>query len=580
MPSMTMPRLRQALLAGAFLFAWSVAQAVPSLEITAVHVDYDTNTIVINGVSLDNGGTPEVNLSDLGQIVSQLLNPEKIVAQFPVNGLPEGNYLLTITTGGGVVRHDEIAITVGAVGPEGPQGIQGEQGLQGIQGEQGLKGDKGDTGDQGIQGFQGAKGEQGIQGAKGDQGVQGIQGEKGGKGDTGATGPQGPTGEPGLNGLVGESGPQGIQGEQGPQGEPGIQGLEGPEGPTGPSGPSGPRGPSGPAGSCSGSCGGSGVPGPQGPAGPPGDGADAISPVVGYVQIPDLEGSSVNAGYESWIPIRGFDFDLRAGGSSGGTGQQYGGPPEMSGVRVVVSDLSVVAQLSYYAATGGNFDSAVIAIVGESGYGYQTELLTLELDRPVITSVRNMPASPNGPAQFEMTFDPRRVLIANGIMSVEFDPQYPPSSGSYALGDLAFVNETNAPPPGVLSEPATPIISWSYALDSSFSSAERRSLERTIASQVGMEAGLIPEALNIIGVMISNSHASLVKIFEFVSPSDLDNYFVSTFSDPTFTYLRMFTDHGGSVRVETAFDFSSVEWTYESTERGFSEQWDKLAYNP
>ena len=619
MPSMTMRGLRQALLAGAFLFVWGVGQAVPSLEITAVHVDYDSNTILIHGMSLDNGGDPEINLSDFGQIQSQLVDAETIIAQFPVNGLPDGNYLLTITTGGGAVRHDEIAITVGAVGPEGPQGIQGiqglkgDQGIQGIQGEkgdkgdkgdmgaigpqgiQGVPGDKGDQGTQGIQGVPGDKGDQGIQGVPGEQGepgiqgIQGIQGEKGDKGDkgdTGATGSQGPTGLPGLNGVAGEPGLQGIQGEQGLQGEQGIQGeeglqgeqgVQGPEGPVGPRGATGPRGPSGPSGTCSGTCsGGSGIPGPQGPAGPPGDGADAVSPIVGYMLIDNVVGSARVSPYENWIPIRGFDFDLRVRQTTSGAGQTYEGVPDIGDMRIVVSDLSVVAQLTHLAATGERADMVTIVIVGDSGFGYLTEVLDFELRDSIIASVRNVPAGPNIPAQFEMSFQSRRLIIGNGVLTVDIDPLNPGATGTYPLDKLAFVNETNAPPPELLVDTPTPIINWSYSLNTSVPSSDPRSLGRTEASLVSIEAGLIPEALNIIGGMISRTYAAEAKIFEYMSPVDPDTFFLSIFSDPRFAYFRLFTDHGGSVRVQGNFDFSRIEWNYMDTQGGgYNAQWDK-----
>ena len=356
----------------------------------------------------------------------------------------------------------------------------------------------------------------------------------------------------------------------------------GPQGEQGPQGPAGPRGPSGPAGSCSGSCGGSGIPGPQGPAGPPGDGADAVSPVVGYLSVGGVDGSSDIQGYEKWIPIRGLDFNLRARVSSGGAGQRYDGPPELSDIGVVVSDLSVITQLSHYAAIGQQLGSVIIAIVADTGYEYQTELLRLELYQPIITSVRNMPADPNIPALLKMTFRPRSIKLENAIMFIDFDPQNPPSNNSYPLGELAFVNEMNAPPPGVLSVPATPIIGWSYSLETSFDAADHTRPPQTEASQVGLEAGLIPETLNIFGAMIAGSGTPLINIFEFVSPSDWDNYFLTAFSDSMFTFLRVFTDYGGSVRVETTFDFAGIEWTYAGGQgkADINRQWYKLNYYP
>ena len=182
----------------------STALAVQPLEIRSVTVDYDASQIFINGVNFDNGGELEVSLSDLGQISSVDVTPTLIVAGFPIDGLPAGNYLLMITSGGGAVRYDEIAITVGAVGPQGPQGDIGPVGPAGP------KGDTGPIGPQGEQGIQGIAGLPGADGAPGPQGEQGPQGIPGPQGDQGPPGPQG------------EQGIQGIPGPQGEQGSPGL----------------------------------------------------------------------------------------------------------------------------------------------------------------------------------------------------------------------------------------------------------------------------------------------------------------------------------------------------------------------
>ncbi len=140
-------QLRQLMVGVILLLAFSTASAVPSLEITSVNIDFVTNQISIHGVNFDNGTDLEINLSSFGQIDSLNVGPTLIVASFPLGGLPAGNYLLTITTGGGAVRHDQMAITVGAVGPEGLQGEQGPQGLQGIPGVDGTDGAAGAQGE-------------------------------------------------------------------------------------------------------------------------------------------------------------------------------------------------------------------------------------------------------------------------------------------------------------------------------------------------------------------------------------------------------------------------------------------------
>jgi hypothetical protein len=183
---MSARRLMSALV-GTLIMLWSAtALAVQPLEITSVHVDYDASRIIINGVNFDNGSDLEVNLSDFNDIISVEPSPTQIIAYFVAGALEPGNYLLTITTGGGSVRFDEMAITVGMDGPEGAKGEQGDPGSDGADGVQGPKGDTGDTGPQGL------PGERGFQGIQGELGGDGVQGPKG---DTGDTGPQGPPGE-------------------------------------------------------------------------------------------------------------------------------------------------------------------------------------------------------------------------------------------------------------------------------------------------------------------------------------------------------------------------------------------------
>ena len=225
---MVHPKSLAAMSAVVMLFAHAAAVAVEPLEVRSVFVDYDTNQIFIHGVNFDNGNSLEINLSDLGQINSVDVSPTLIVASFPVGGLPPGNYLLMVTTGGGSVRYDEIAVTVGAVGPQGAQGEPGPVGPQGVQGpigETGPQGPKGDTGAVGPIGLQG------IQGPAGDAGPQGPQGEPG------------PVGPQGDLGPTGDTGPQGPKGDTGAVGPVGPQGMQGPSGDTGPAGPETPRAP-------------------------------------------------------------------------------------------------------------------------------------------------------------------------------------------------------------------------------------------------------------------------------------------------------------------------------------------------
>ena len=176
----------------------SSALAVQPLEITSVELDFGNSKILIHGVNFDNGNDLEINLSDIGAVNSFTMSPTIITADFPIAVLPPGNYLLTVTTGGGSVRLDEMAITIGAVGPQGPQGDIGPIGPQGPQGEQGVQGIQGEVGPIGPQGIQGPPGAQGDPGPQGEQGIQGLTGPQG---EPGPQGPEGPQGPPGADGA-------------------------------------------------------------------------------------------------------------------------------------------------------------------------------------------------------------------------------------------------------------------------------------------------------------------------------------------------------------------------------------------
>ena len=226
-----LPTALKSALVGTLIMLWSAtALAVQPLEITSVHVDYDLSLIIINGVNFDNGNDLEVNLSDFHDITSVEPSPTQIIAHFAAGTLPPGNYLLTITTGGGSVRFDEIAITVGMDGPAGEKGEIGDQGIPGetgAQGEQGLQGEPGIAGSPGANGATGPQGEQGVAGQAGPAGPQGEQGVAGPQGVDGAPGEQGAPGNDGAPGTTGDTGAQGPQGEVGPAGAAGAQGPQG-----------------------------------------------------------------------------------------------------------------------------------------------------------------------------------------------------------------------------------------------------------------------------------------------------------------------------------------------------------------
>lgn len=101
------------------VFQGGVALAVQPLEIINVHINYSTEQIEITGHNLLNGGVPEVSLGEYGYLVVDSYTNESIMVSFPDAGLLPGDYLLTITTGGGTVRYDDYALTVSGTGPAG-----------------------------------------------------------------------------------------------------------------------------------------------------------------------------------------------------------------------------------------------------------------------------------------------------------------------------------------------------------------------------------------------------------------------------------------------------------------------------
>jgi hypothetical protein len=124
------------------------------LTITEVYVDFGGNTIVISGENFDNGNIPEVllgnDLTPLTLVGTPTAN--EIVTALPA--VPDGDYLLEVSTGWTSLNYDSYNLTIGATGPMGPQGIQGIQGPQGVPGPIGLTGATGATGAPGVSGYE------------------------------------------------------------------------------------------------------------------------------------------------------------------------------------------------------------------------------------------------------------------------------------------------------------------------------------------------------------------------------------------------------------------------------------------
>ena len=260
------------------------AMAKPQVTINEISVDFDNQTITITGENFDIGPDPaSVSLGGVGNLNIVSNSGSTIVVDFPPGGIPEGSYMLTVSSGPGKRKNAQELVTIGAQGPQGDQGDQGEQGptgetgAQGPQGPQGVPGPPGPQGPQGEQGPQGVPGPQGATGDKGEKGDTGTDGAKGDKGETGDTGSDGPQGAgfamiasapdqgicPNDQGVKYESGPdanndgipdtilftnhvcdgpQGPQGVAGTNGEDGAPGDKGERGERGPAGPEGPRG--------------------------------------------------------------------------------------------------------------------------------------------------------------------------------------------------------------------------------------------------------------------------------------------------------------------------------------------------
>lgn len=86
--------------------------------------------LVIMGAEFDNGGPPGVTLAGFPPLMVISNTPTEIVAQLP-GGIPDGDYLLTVSTGSGANQSDSYDLTIGAVGPQGPTGPTGAAGPPG-----------------------------------------------------------------------------------------------------------------------------------------------------------------------------------------------------------------------------------------------------------------------------------------------------------------------------------------------------------------------------------------------------------------------------------------------------------------
>ncbi len=105
----------------------------PELLIAEVWVDFNNNEIKIIGVNLDNGHMPFVTLGDDSTpLVLNSYAATEIVVVLPA--VPDGDYLLAVSTGPAVKNYDEYDLTIGAVGPQGLQGEQGPPGPPGVLG--------------------------------------------------------------------------------------------------------------------------------------------------------------------------------------------------------------------------------------------------------------------------------------------------------------------------------------------------------------------------------------------------------------------------------------------------------------
>lgn len=157
------------------------------LTISEVFIDFEDGIIYIRGSNFKNGTRPNVLLGKDTVPLSVIGTPTASVIMAVLPPVPDGDYVLKVSTGFMLYQNDTYDLTIGAVGPQGPQGEKGEQGIQGDTGPQGAKGDTGATGETGATGPQGPKGDTGATGAPGPAGPVGPMGPKGDTGDPGKT---------------------------------------------------------------------------------------------------------------------------------------------------------------------------------------------------------------------------------------------------------------------------------------------------------------------------------------------------------------------------------------------------------
>jgi len=161
---------------------WGYTHHPADLEITAVFVDFETNTVTINGRYFRSHREPVVHLGGVNLDVQSYTKTE-IVAALPED-IEDGDYLLTVSTGSSTNQNDSYALTVahgmtpgaaGLPGPQGPAGPQGPMGPAGTQGPQGAPGPQGPAGPIGSAGPQGLSGPGGAQGLPGPAGISGYE---------------------------------------------------------------------------------------------------------------------------------------------------------------------------------------------------------------------------------------------------------------------------------------------------------------------------------------------------------------------------------------------------------------------
>jgi hypothetical protein len=108
--------------------------AMAALQITGVHVDTNTNTIMIMGQDFTGPGLLGVTLGDATITTQcQVSSATMIICTFSGGLPPAGDYRLTVARGSGSsgYNYDLTIGAVGAVGPQGPIGLTGPAGPAG-----------------------------------------------------------------------------------------------------------------------------------------------------------------------------------------------------------------------------------------------------------------------------------------------------------------------------------------------------------------------------------------------------------------------------------------------------------------